>query len=114
MPSGYSAKLSRSDMHWSARRVFPQPPEPVKVKRRVMVSKRLTSRTCCSRPIKLLTAAGRLSILGNILVGRMTDVSAATQALVIFDVRPTRYYYTPSDGFRSRQILRLCEVFVRS
>jgi hypothetical protein len=40
--------------------VFPAPPLPVRVSSRVVVSRRLTSRSSARRPAKLVTSAGRL------------------------------------------------------
>ena len=46
--------------NWSASRVLPAPPEPVRVKRREAAIKRLTSLSSASRPMKLDAWTGRL------------------------------------------------------
>ena len=50
----------RSRATSKARRVFPEPPAPVRVKSRVVASAWLTSNASSSRPTKLLRAVGRL------------------------------------------------------
>src|ERR687889_352218 len=50
----------RSRATSKAKRVFPEPPAPVRVKSRVVASAWLTSNASSSRPTKLLLCAGRL------------------------------------------------------
>src|SRR5215208_2776650 len=50
----------RSRATSKARRGFPEPPAPVRVKSRVVASAWLTSNASSARPTKLLRAAGRL------------------------------------------------------
>src|SRR5215472_7766585 len=60
-PSGNPRDISAAAR--SASRVFPAPPLPVRVSSRVVVSRRLTSRSSGRRPTKLVRSVGRLEPL---------------------------------------------------
>src|SRR5918995_2661973 len=90
-----------------ARRVFPEPPAPVRVMRRVVASSCLTSSVSCSLPTKLLRAADRLCpgvlrgwcVLPVLKTSRFDDTDPASPKEVRhpYDLASRRGYLSRAD-----------------
>src|SRR5499427_4559498 len=78
-PSGKPRDISAAAR--SASRVFPAPPLPVRVSSLVVVSRRLTSRSSCRRPTKLVSSAGKFDGRGPRAASPISGHGYAAMAL---------------------------------